>query len=120
MEWKEFMGQVPSPGEITAGNFNDGPKCTPEQIQKMQEESRRQPVQILPIPKPIQGVGVLHYPAQGLKVAKMMAEDMADSIHQGAILFLPNDKDEHGNYLWDFRIEGGDPGQVIIKRQDEP
>jgi hypothetical protein len=59
----------------------------------------------------IQGVGVLHCPAG----SQQLAEEIARRICQGAILYLPSERDDNGNLLWDFRIEGGDPGQVIVR-----
>jgi hypothetical protein len=71
----------------------------------------------------IQGVAVLRYPNRlypsedgaqltGAAIAKRVSE----SIGPGSILCLPGETDEHGNFLWDFRIEGADPGQVKIER----
>lgn len=75
---------------------------------------------------PLAGVGILRYPEGKVYErngrscsARDMARDFAENIQQGSILVLPNTRDEDGRYLWDFRIEGGDPGQVEIRRQGE-
>lgn len=74
----------------------------------------------------IQGVGVLRFPQQdycdkdGNKtLARDVAANLSSQIKQGTILGLPSTRDENGNYLWDFRIEIGDPGQVKIERISE-
>lgn len=40
------------------------------------------------------------------------------NIKQGTVIAFPNSVDERGNYCWDFRIEGGDPQQVVVERTD--
>lgn len=71
----------------------------------------------------IEGVGVLRYPVNLCEPTdqgyRKMARHIADFIRQGTILALPNTKDAAGDFLWDFRIEGGDPGQVKIVRGKE-
>jgi hypothetical protein len=81
----------------------------------------------------IQGVGVIRYPTRmydtncyivakdinALRHARDLAREMAENIRCGSIIGLPSDRDELDNYLWDFKIEGGDPGQVIVKRVGE-
>lgn len=73
----------------------------------------------------IKGVGVLRYPSErchrqsGEKTIRDMAKELADQIRPGCILAFPSDTDEHGNFLWDFRIEEGDPGQVQIVRNGQ-
>lgn len=74
----------------------------------------------------IGGVGVLRFPTSreyvdhgGHRIsASQIAVDVAEHIRQGTVLALPSDRDEHGAYCWDFRIEGGDPGQVRVERQE--
>jgi DNA-directed RNA polymerase subunit RPC12/RpoP len=53
---------------------------------------------------PINGVGVLRYPVGSQWVALVSA--IAQKIQNGSILLLPNTKDEQGDYLWDFHVEG--------------
>lgn len=74
--------------------------------------------------EPIKGVGVLRGPLDGdvtsvngkTVTAYEWAQQVAQNLRQGCLLLLPNAKDENGNYLWDFRIEGGDSSQVIVRR----
>lgn len=72
----------------------------------------------------IDGVGVIRYPAQraystgDLSRMRQAARELADHIKPGSIIGLPSDRDQRGEYLWDFKIEGGDPGQVKIERQE--
>lgn len=72
--------------------------------------------------KPIAGVGVLRYPVgetvidEQVRENREIAKDLSDQMQSGCILVLPACRDEEGSYLWDFRIEGGDPKQVRIER----
>ena len=63
----------------------------------------------------IRGVGVLRFPGDDPRIRKV-AQEVASEIRQGTILALPDTRDKRGNYLWDFRIEGGDPAQVQVER----
>lgn len=81
----------------------------------------------VPAPQSIDGVGVLRFPNQvcrdtpdGPDVhAKEIAEALATDIRKGTCVILPSDRDSFGQYLWDFRVEGGDPKQVLVKRREE-
>jgi hypothetical protein len=42
------------------------------------------------------------------------AQHLLSNIESGGKLVLPSFRDEMGNLLWDFRIEGGPPGQVDV------
>ena len=70
--------------------------------------------------EPIKGVGVLRYPsthsAEELKVIQQHARDVASNVRIGSVICLPGQRDDQGEFKWDFRIEGGDPGQVQITR----
>lgn len=74
----------------------------------------------------IKGVAVLHYPPGRFyedawgnrKSSQEFAQEIAQMIGHGAILLLPNDRDSKGRFVWDFRIEGGDPGQVTVRAED--
>jgi hypothetical protein len=66
----------------------------------------------------IKGVGILRYP-EGNCAAKMQAEEFAPHIRQGVTILLPSRVDENGYYLWDFRIENGDPRQVKVGRAQQ-
>lgn len=74
---------------------------------------------------PFHGIGVIRHPdatyvdEKGVQItARQYAQEMAAQICQGSCLVLPNVCDEHGNYVWDFRIEGGDAEQVTVERFD--
>jgi hypothetical protein len=66
----------------------------------------------------IQGVGVIRFPVTDPE-ARKHAEAMVSGFRQGTMLVMPNTRDTQGNYEWDFRIEGGDPGQVRVERAPE-
>lgn len=72
--------------------------------------------------KRFEGVGVLRYPRRFYgkegeqRSGAEMAREIGAMIRQGTILCFSDETDEHGNFVWDFRIEGGDPGQVKIER----
>ncbi len=66
----------------------------------------------------IQGVGVLRHPDRD--DALQQAKNLASYFRPGSIIGFPNTRDSYGAYEWDFRIEGGDPGQVRIVRHGEP
>ena len=74
--------------------------------------------------QPIKGVGVVRFPNGGSpeqrRKCREVAQKMCESIRQGSMIALPNMRDEHGNYSWDFRIEGGDIDQVRVERAEEP
>jgi len=74
------------------------------------------------------GVGVLRYP-QGYgstvedaerrgKLNREIAQNIAENVREGSVIAFPNNRDSCGEYDWDFRIEGGDPGQVKVVRGD--
>ena len=74
----------------------------------------------------IDGVGILRFPSiiyndlsGPAESAAEVAQKVANAIRKGTIICLPNDRDDHGEYVWDFRIEAGDPKQVKIERQPE-
>lgn len=80
--------------------------------------------------KPLEGVGILFYPAgmifQGHGgeeiipvLAQKVAQNIAEQIKQGTVICLPNMRDSYGNPYWDFRIEAGDPKQVTVKPIEE-
>jgi hypothetical protein len=75
--------------------------------------------------KLIDGVGVLFCPldvTSGVLPPSTLVRDLrklAESIQQRSIICLPSSRDENDHLLWDFRIEGGDPGQVEVRRSDE-
>lgn len=75
-------------------------------------------------PPPLKGICIVRYPPGGVimpdgtqvsneKIARQLAEQM----HAGAMLTMPNTRDEYGEYEWDFRIEGGDQAQVKVERK---
>lgn len=68
----------------------------------------------------IQGVGVLRYPNRyyGELSARDIARDLADKITPGTIIAFSSETDADGRFVWDFRIEGGDPGQVRVERME--
>ena len=72
--------------------------------------------------EPIKGVGVLRYPEDqsygGGRTVRQIAQDLGAEIRQGTIIAFPNTVDSEGRYLWDFRIEGGDSGQVRVERYE--
>ena len=75
----------------------------------------------------IHGVGVLRIHNGAMDIhsdhARILeiAKGIAANITQGTILILPDTKDHLGTYVWDFRIEGGNPEQVQIQRgSDDP
>lgn len=75
----------------------------------------------------IRGVGVLHRPDgvyldEDFKAVAAcdVAKKMAEEIKVGSVLVLPSTRaPDTGALLWDFRIEGGDPGQVRVERQEQ-
>lgn len=74
-----------------------------------------EPREAAPTGRPIEGVGVLRYPQN--EEAFAIAKNLADTIRQGSIIAMSNNRDFMGQYEWDFRIEGGDPKQVRVERQ---
>ena len=64
----------------------------------------------------IDGVGVLYYPNGINQDMRRLVRDMVSNIRVGSILCLPTVYDENGARLWDFKIEGGDPGQVEVRQ----
>ncbi len=72
----------------------------------------------------IQGVGVLRYPQRQyqsplggpLVDARDLARELSEKIGVGSIVAFSSETDANGNFVWDFRIEGGEPGQVRIER----
>ncbi len=74
-------------------------------------------------PASIRGVAIIRFPAgrteEQVKLYKDMAKAIADNIRMGSVLALPNDRDDTGEYAWDFRIEGGDFNQVTVERHEE-
>lgn len=82
-------------------------------------------------PATFRGVGVLVHPpgvtratvrGETVEVSNAeVADDLAEWVTNGGpgvILVLPADVDEHGNRLWDFRVEGGPDGQVKVEYRD--
>jgi len=80
----------------------------------------------------LNGVGVLRYPEGSVlseeiretgefvtTPCRVVADEIIAQIHYGSIIKLPSYVNEHGHYLWDFRIEGGNPTQVTVERIDE-
>ena len=65
----------------------------------------------------LDGVGILFYPPS--KLTHEQAVHIAKEIHKGVILVFPTQTDTHGNLLWNFRMEGGDPKQVTVKYSSE-
>ena len=65
----------------------------------------------------LNGVGVLRAPMYQGDGAREIARQMCENIKAGTIIALPNARDDHGDYLWDFRIEGGDQKQVRVERK---
>lgn len=68
---------------------------------------------------PIKGIAVLRYPEferYGPNPAKDVARQISEHVRQGAVIGLPSTKDADGDYLWDFRIEGGGVDQVEVVR----
>ena len=72
------------------------------------------------------GIGVFRYPPGGTDLGDGtykdnldIARDIVRNMTSGGVVALPSDTDEHGNFLWDFRIEGADPAQVEVRRSDE-
>ena len=61
------------------------------------------------------GVGVLRFPIGKKESARKLCGEM----YPGCVICLPNTRDAHGDYEWDFRIEGGDPAQVQVERPTE-
>jgi len=61
----------------------------------------------------LDGVGVLFFPPGPNN--HEIACDCAKEIRKGMVLVLPTITDAHGNLLWNFRMEGGDPKQVTVK-----
>jgi hypothetical protein len=64
----------------------------------------------------LRGVGILRCPNEIL--ARDMAQQAAACIRRGTTICLPGLRDKDGRYLWDFRIEGGDPTQVRVEHDD--
>jgi len=74
--------------------------------------------------KPFEGVGVFRHPEGAfalpdgtVKTGRELAEALSPRIKSGSILCLPTTTDEYGNFLWDFRIEGGPLDQVKVERK---
>lgn len=65
--------------------------------------------------EPIKGIGVLRCPVGHSQQARAMVAHLGP----GSILILPNTRDHHGEYEWDFRIEGGPMSQAEVRRQPE-
>jgi hypothetical protein len=81
---------------------------------------------LAPMEGPINGVGVLHYPVQFFKREDSSgfssvdeAKKIAQSVQRGSVILLPSDRDADGNYLWDFRVEGGPFGQLVVEHDGE-
>lgn len=68
---------------------------------------------------PIKGVGIVFYPPSQTMHTRKAARLLAENIRQGSIICMSSQRDVHGHLLWDFRIEGGDPGQVEVRRSDD-
>ena len=87
----------------------------------MKEDEADVPIIVSSDPKASDVEGVLRYPVMDYQTgdqARNIAKHFLDFIRQGTILALPNTKDKGGDFLWDFRIAGGDPGQVKIERKE--
>lgn len=66
----------------------------------------------------LRGVGVLYYPRSA--AAYVDARAIAEGIQVGQVLLLPSDRDEYGDYLWDFRVEPADDlNQIVLERIDD-
>lgn len=72
----------------------------------------------------IDGIGVLRHPPGyvdcGGKIVsnQEIARELMGGLCPGSIVVFPTSRDSHGDYEWDFRIEGGDPKQVKIERKN--
>ncbi len=90
---------------------------------KTDDADGRATLRIQEEPQAIDGIGILRYPASlqykaddgSIVDARQMAQALCENMVRGSILILPNDRNEHGQYQWDFRIEGGDPQQVRVQ-----
>ena len=77
-------------------------------------------------PKPINGVGFIRYPTTLIRMkdgtdvpASEIAKSLAEHIHQGCIICLPNSRDYMGEYEWNFTIVDGPIDQVTVERKEE-
>lgn len=70
----------------------------------------------------IDGIGVLYFPNEeyiGTNGQTILARDraieIANNIRPGGVIAIPSAVHEDGHRLWDFKIEGGHPGQVRVE-----